>query len=252
MRILLANDDGFHSPGIVALYDALSASGEHELWIIAPDGERSGMSHYITIKDPIRARKMGERMYEISGSPADCVMTAFLGIMPEKPDMVISGINLGPNLGTDITYSGTVAAARQAVYMGVCGVAVSVNAFEAPWHFEPLARFISGNLQAFLSLHDANHLVNVNGPNSALLDIEAEVTHPCYRAYNDKMTRFVAPRGDEYWFLQGSPIDTSDEEGSDWNAVVRGKISVSPVHIHPLNSTHEHYGNVQFRSPGSI
>lgn len=251
MRILLTNDDGYGSPGLLAMEEALQDLSGHEVWVIAPDSERSGQSHAITLKDPIRSRCKSERHYDISGTPADCVMTAVLGIMPQRPDIVLSGINLGPNLGTDITYSGTAAAARQAAYMGICGVAMSLNTFEAPYRFAPLARFVASNLATFVELFDREHFLNINGANDGNMDAPLEITHPCFRAYNDRMIRFEAPRGDDYWFLKGSPIDTSDEPGSDWNAVNRGSLSLSPIHLHPLNNRiDQEYNEARFTMPG--
>ena len=248
MRLLLSNDDGVDSPGLAALQMVLESYGCQEVWVVAPEHEQSGMSHSITLKDPIRSKTLAERRYCISGSPADCIMTAVLGIMPEKPDIVLSGINLGPNLGTDLVYSGTAAAARQAAYMGIPGVAVSINAFGPPWNFQALAEFVAGNLKAFVEIFDGQHFVNINGPESGNLDSPVEITHPCYRTYNDRMVRYIAPRGDEYWFLKGAPIETSSEDGSDWDAVKRGAISISPIHLQPLNNLiDEHYGTIFFR-----
>ena len=253
MKILLTNDDGIDSPGLKALQHEIERVGGHEIWTVAPDGERSGMSHYITLKDPIKSRMISDRRYCISGSPADCVMTAVLGIMAQRPDIVISGINLGPNLGTDLIYSGTAAAARQAAYMGIPGVAVSINSFGAPWNFQALARFTIRNLEQFAKLFDGHHFININGPADGNLASPVEITHPCYRTYNDRMVQFIAPRGDEYWFLKGAPIDTSNEEGSDWNAVVRGSISVSPIHLHPLNNVIDaEYEAAGFQAPEEI
>ena len=112
MRVLIANDDGVFSPGLEAVRAALAP--DHEVWVVAPDGERSAMSHYITIKGPVAVREISERVYSCSGSPADCVIVGLLEVLPELPDVVVSGINIGPNLGTDVIYSGTAAAARQA------------------------------------------------------------------------------------------------------------------------------------------
>ena len=250
MRILLTNDDGIDSPGLEALRHELSKNPEHEIWVIAPDGERSGMSHYITLKEPIKSKNISDRTFSLSGSPADCVMTAVLGIMAEKPDIVLSGINLGPNLGTDLVYSGTAAAARQAAYMGIPGVALSIHAYSGPWNFGALACFAAKNLELFCKFFDRQHFINVNAPHDGKMSAPIEITHPCYRSYNDRMVKFTAPRGEDYWFLKGAPIDNSDEEGSDWNAVVRGSISVSPIHLHPLNNMVDHeYELAQFKSP---
>jgi 5'-nucleotidase len=250
VKILLVNDDGYGSEGLLALEQALLAQDAHELWVVAPDGERSGLSHSITLKDPLRTRVRGPRRFDHSGSPADCVLTALLGLMPQHPDLVLSGINMGPNLGTDITYSGTAAGARQAALMGVCGVAVSLNAFGPPWHFEPLARFVAEHLQEFLQFWDGSFFLNINGPNSLVLDAPVEITHPCIRKYNDKLERFEAPRGDDYWFLHGAPIDSSHEIGSDWNAVSRSCISLSPIHLHPQNNPVDALYREQFAKLG--
>jgi 5'-nucleotidase len=250
VRVLLSNDDGVDSPGLAAVHAAFAALPDTELWVVAPEREQSGMSHSITLKDPIRSKCLGERRYAISGSPADCVMTAVLGIMPQRPDLVVSGINLGPNLGTDLIYSGTAAAARQAAYMGIPGVAVSINAFGPPWNFDALAVFVAGNALHFIEQFDGQHFVNINGPASGSMESPVEVTHPCYRTYNDRMVKYTAPRGEEYWFLKGAPIDNSDEPGSDWNAVERGSISISPIHLHPLNNLiDDHYRTIFFRRP---
>ncbi len=247
MRILLVNDDGFDSEGLQTLFKRLNLLDKHELWIVAPNGERSGMSHYITLKEPIKSVYRRERCFEISGSPADCVRTAVLGIMPERPDLVLSGINHGPNLGTDITYSGTVAGAREAAYMGIAGVALSINAFSAPWSFEPLADFVGLNLELFAKLSDKQHFLNINAPNETSIYAGVEITHPCLRNYNDQLTRYTGPLGHDYWFVKGAPIDTSAEEGSDWNAVSRGQISLSPIHLHPMNNrVDEVYGKASF------
>jgi 5'-nucleotidase len=120
MRILLTNDDGISSKGLQVLKEELERSRpEADIWIVAPDGQRSGQSHSITMKDPIRSRRIAHQQYHSSGSPADCVTTALMGLMEAPPDLIISGINYGPNLGTDLTYSGTAAAARQGTYKGI-------------------------------------------------------------------------------------------------------------------------------------
>lgn len=134
MKILLTNDDGIKSLGLRALQDVLG--GEHEVWTVAPDRERSGSSHCISIKNPVRFHQVEERQFACGGTPADCVLFSCLGALPERPDLVISGINLGPNIGTDIIYSGTAAAARQAALMDIPAVAISQATFTAPFYFE--------------------------------------------------------------------------------------------------------------------
>jgi len=130
MNILITNDDGIESEGLKTLARVLSR--DHRIMIVAPDGERSGKSHSISLGEPVRMRRMGENALACGGTPADCVLFSILGAVPEKPDIVVSGINRGPNLGTDIIYSGTAAAARQAALMGYAAVAVSVTSFSPP------------------------------------------------------------------------------------------------------------------------
>ena len=139
MRILLTNDDGIHSEGIRQLEKTLGA--RHELWLVAPESEKSGGSHSITLKDSIRARCMGEHRFACRGTTADCVIISLLGLIPPKVDMVISGVNHGPNLGTDILFSGTAAGARQGALMGVPSVAISLGAYAPPFDFSGAAEF---------------------------------------------------------------------------------------------------------------
>ncbi len=233
MRILLTNDDGVFSPGLEALREALVR--DHDVWVVAPDGERSAMSHYITVKGPVAVKELSPQVFSCSGSPADCVIVAVLAAMPEVPDMVLSGINIGPNLGTDIIYSGTAAAARQAALMGIAGVALSLDAFSEPLHFEPLAGFVADNLDDLRELWNSHHFVNINAPNSTQPIQEVEITHPCRRTYNDRLHEFQAPRGETYYFMAGNPVDIELEPGTDWYAVSRGALSISPIGLEPVN-----------------
>jgi len=233
VTVLLTNDDGIDSAGLEALQAALSV--DHDVWIIAPDGERSAMSHYITVRDPIRCRTVGEQAYASSGSPADCVIVGMLGGIPVTPDVVVSGINIGPNLGTDIIYSGTVAAARQAAFMGIPGIAVSINAYSPPFHLDPVAGFVTEHLDDFRQLWNPRHFININAPNLDLADFPVRVTFPSWRIYQDNLERFDSPRGETYYFLQGRPLEGPLEEGSDWHAVSEGAVSVSPIYLNPVD-----------------
>jgi 5'-nucleotidase len=248
MRILLTNDDGIDSAGLEALRAALS---EHELWIVAPDGERSAQSHSITVHEPIRCTEIGPSVFSTSGTPADCVLVAALGLLPQRPDVVVSGINIGPNLGTDIIFSGTVAAARQGAFMGIPGIAVSVNSYSPPFHMGPLAAFVASNLELLVSLWNPRHLININGPNAESGPVPAEVTFPSWRLYHDQLEEFRSPRGERYYFLNGHPIENEMEEGSDWTAVARGHISVSPIFLNAVDHHEdEAYRTVEFAAGG--
>jgi 5'-nucleotidase len=235
--VLVTNDDGIGSPGLAAVADALESAG-HDVWRVAPDGERSGTSHSLTLHDPIRCRKISDQEYAVSGSPADCVILGLLGGIPVRPDVVVSGVNIGPNLGTDIIYSGTAAAARQAAIMGAPGIAVSIYKYRPPLYFGPLCSFVADRLSAFADLSDPDHFLNINGPNTDDPDVEALVTVPARRFYNDKLESVTSPSGDVWHFLAGKVAESEPAEGSDWFAVDRGYISVSPIEITPSGTPH--------------
>jgi 5'-nucleotidase len=235
------------SPGLRLLERALTP--EHEVWIVAPDSNRSGSSHSITLGTPSRFRRTGEREFTCWGTPADCVVVALMGLVPELPDLVLSGINLGPNLGTDILYSGTAAAARQAAFMGRPAVACSLAAYRPPYQLDFAVRFLVGNLQAFVGLWAADHFLNINFPNSPAPP-RAEVTFPARRVYKDTLVRFEAPNGDLYCFLGGELPEAREEPGTDYRAIQQGAISLSPILIHPSNhEIEDRYRQASYYNP---
>lgn len=238
VTILLTNDDGVDSPGLDAVRAALDQ--HHDVWVVAPDGERSGYSNSITIRDPIRCLQVRERVFAISGTPADCVILGTRGAIPVEPDVVISGINIGPNLGSDIVYSGTCAGARQAAYSGIPGIAVSLNSFRAPFHFAPAVSLLVEHLDELIALWDSDHFLNINVPNRPD-PVEVVVTTPSMRRYTDRLLPFSPPRGGTWYFVDGEPSPAELEEGTDWYAVERGAISLSPIMLNPLNHDVEHH-----------
>lgn len=232
MRVLLTNDDGIYSPGLAALAGALGET--HEVWTVAPDGERSGTSNAITISEPIRCTEVGERRYAVSGTPTDCVILATLGAIPVSVDVVISGINVGPNLGSDVIYSGTCAAARQAAYKRIPAIATSLNTFRPPFHFDPFARWLTRHLDDLIGLWDEGHFININAPN--LVDYRGvRVCEPAMRRYSDHLLPFKPPRGGTYYFVDGAPEPVTLVEGTDWHAVDEGYLAVSPILLNPIN-----------------
>lgn len=246
MKVLITNDDGVDSPGLRAAVEALSE--QHEVWVVAPEGERSGTSHSISLHGAVRVRRLGERTYSCGGTPADCVLFALLGDFAPRPDIVVSGINLGPNLGTDIIYSGTVAAARQAALMGRASVAISVDGRGDPFHFDGAARFLAKNLDTILEQWHDDHFLNVNVPNIAKPEYRVVLTHPSRRIYRDQAVSFVAPNQDVYFFLEGSLIESEEDVGSDAFVVSRGDVSISPIFLHPVNhSNSTAYDEAVFR-----
>ncbi len=260
MKILLTNDDSIASEGIRALESALNK--EHEVWVVAPESEKSGGSHSITLRDSIRVRCAGERRFSCRGTPADCVMVSLLGLVPHKIDMVVSGINHGPNLGTDILFSGTAAGARQGALMGVPSVAASLGVYAPPFDFTCAAQFIARNLETFRDLWTDDHFLNINfppaAPPSAADGVSAErvlpygadavITFPSRRIYRDHLSTHRSPNGDIFCFVNGAVPDAHFEEGSDCSVLSQGHISISPIHAHPRNwvSIEERYRSARF------
>jgi 5'-nucleotidase len=232
LKILLTNDDGIDSPGLRLLQKALQS--EHEVWVVAPDSDRSGSSHSITLGNPTKFIKRGEREYASGGTPADCVLHACLGLVPVEIDMVVAGINLGPNLGTDIVYSGTAAAARQGAFLRKPSVACSLNAYQPPHYLDFAVKFMTGNLTTMRDLWSEDHFLNINFPNQEE-PAEPLITIPTRRIYEDELVRFTSPQGDLYSFIGGQIPGGMMEEGSDFAAVEAGYASLSPILIHPAN-----------------
>jgi 5'-nucleotidase len=242
MKLLLTNDDGISADGIRILADVFSA--ENEVWIIAPDRNRSAVSHCITMNEPLRIKKLGERIYSCSGVPVDCVITALRsGITGGVPDVVLSGINRGANLGTDLLYSGTAAAARQAVLYGVPGIALSIQTHDGIWRYGALARFAAKNLEKLVSLtHPAQSdgssggvctFVNVNADSCESysgVEIAQEIS---FREYRDTVKLVEGPDGDIYSFFCGGSIVSHGGDSSDYHIYKKGLIAVSCVCAEP-------------------
>ncbi len=233
MRILLTNDDGIKSEGLTLLHNRLKS--EHEIWVIAPEHEMSGSSHAVSLKVPIRVKQKSEREFSVKGTPVDCVLLAFLSFIPGEIDIVISGINHGPNLGTDILYSGTVAAARQGALFGKPSCAVSLSGRNGGFSFSEPVEFIARNIELLLKEWSCDHFVNINFPAQCKLPFNTAITFPSRRIYRDNFAMFNAPDGNMYCFLQGDDPDSHNEKGSDFDALSQNKVSISPVLIHPAN-----------------
>ncbi len=231
MKILVTNDDGIDAEGLVVL--ARELRKEHEVWVLAPDRERSGASHSVNLKDPGRVVKKGERDYSCSGTPADCVMLAYLGILPFEPDIVVSGINRGPNLGTDILYSGTCAAARQSALYGKPGIAVSCAIRHGPFHYGAAASFVRRNLDRLLEFCSSDQFVNVNAPSNDDESLAGRWASMSRRHYHDGVQPFKAPDGGLYCFLEPGNTESIGAEHSDEAIVAAGLIAVSAVLVHP-------------------
>jgi 5'-nucleotidase len=234
MNILLTNDDGIESEGLLLLAAALREAGGRRVWVVAPDTNRSAVSHGITfMAGSLKLTGRGPDTWACSGLPADCVMAAVLGGIAGKPDLVISGINRGPNIGTDIVYSGTAAAARQAALCGIPGIALSLAAF-GDFHWEAAVRFAVEELEALRLLWREDTFLNVNLPNLPQGPGGTEITFPGRRVYRDTLAVMKTRQGVVYCTLDSGSVDTEPEEGSDGDALARNLASVSPVFIHPV------------------
>lgn len=228
--ILVTNDDGIRSRGLELLAKELEKLGE--VWIIAPDRERSAVSHSFTMHHPIRVTELGERTFIIDGTPSDCVMFGTRGFLKTPPALVASGINRGPNLGIDIVYSGTVAAAHEGHLCGIPSLAVSMNvAEEGNYLFESGARFAGKMAKEMLSRHMPDgSFVNINVPNKPWDEIQGvAVTRLGQRIYHDRIIKRTDPQGREYFWIGGDAPSWVKAEGTDFHALEEDKISVTPL-----------------------
>ncbi len=234
-HILVTNDDGVESDALGPLVDALSQVGE--VHVIAPERNWSGASHSITLFRPLRCRptqlRTGQAAFMTDGSPTDCVRLAVLGFLKEKPDLVVSGINRGANLGDDITYSGTVAAAMEGLLSNIPSIAISIGAFGADIDFGPSSSFaaqLARNIFEHGFMSDA--LLNVNVPPLPRERIAGvEVTRLGKRNYRDQLVERLDPYGNPYYWVGGPAVSEEAEAGTDVAAVRAGKISVTPIRL---------------------
>ncbi len=234
MRVLLSNDDGVHAPGIRALAGAFA---EDEVWVVAPDREQSASSHAISLHRPLRLVEVKERWYAVDGTPTDAVYMGLNLLLREaRPDVVVSGVNHGPNLGNDVLYSGTVAAAMEAALLGVNAIAISL-ACQPPHEFAEAARFAAALARRVVARPPAAPLLlNVNVPPGPVRGYR--FTRLGRRTYGSEVVEKTDPRGRKYYWIGGEGgVQNADIPGSDCNAVLLdGLVSVTPLH---LDSTHD-------------
>ena len=234
MRILVTNDDGIQSPGLTILAKALGRIGE--VWVVAPDRERTAVAHAVTLHKPLRVHRMAPRVFTVNGTPVDCVNLALLKVMPKPPAIVVSGINKGVNLGDDVMYSGTVSAAMEGTILGVPSIAVSQEGWEE-FQFSAGARYAVRVAQLVLS-HGLPEetLLNMNVPNRPLRDIKgARITCLSRRRFDDPIIEKQDPHGRTYYWIAGKRISWSRNKGADHEAIEKGFVSITPIR---LDSTH--------------
>jgi 5'-nucleotidase len=233
VRALISNDDGIHSPGLAALERAARAAGL-ETYVVAPDREQSASSHALTMHRPLRVRAVGDRQWTVDGTPTDCVNLAICSILKKTPpDFVLSGINAGPNLGDDVTYSGTVACAFEGTLLGVPSIAFSLDTWQDPGRSEPdftVAESAAGAVieLALESPPAGDTLWNVNVPPSPAKGYR--VTRMGRRRYGENIIEKIDPRGRPYFWIGGIHVDTPSE-GTDLTAVAAGYVSITPLHL---------------------
>ena len=237
MEILVTNDDGVRAEGIERL--ARIASGYGRVVVCSPDRERSACGHAMTLRDPLRVRKVefpgGCDAYEVDGFPVDCVNVALTEFFPNGCDLVVSGINNGPNLGWDVTYSGTVGGAMEGAVNGIRSIAISVAQYvsDSPFHYETAEAWLSENFQKLIEAPLLEHsFLNVNVPNIAWQEVRGtRITKMGKRIYEDRVERREDPWGRPYYWQGGVVVMDTGIEDTDVHAINEGFVSVTPLRL---------------------
>ena len=240
-KILITNDDGIFAPGIYALWEAMQEVGQ--TMVVAPDTEQSAVGHAITLSDPLRVegihRTGGFEGFAVSGTPADCAKIAIRSLMDKKPDVLISGINRGANLGNNIIYSGTVSAATEGTMLGIPSVAISINSFNSD-------EFRGAKETAIKVVHylinntlPSGTLLNVNVPYCSPEEIKGiKVTRQGNQYFQDDFDQRKDPRGRTYYWMKGKIVDDDQELYYDSKAVCDGYVSITPIHFQMTNESY--------------
>ena len=237
-RILVTNDDGIESPGI-KLLEEMARALSSDVWIVAPEQEQSAASHSLTTRRPLRMAELAPQRYAVDGTPTDCVMLAVKPLLRERrPDLVLSGINGGGNVGEDLTYSGTVAAAMEATLLDIPAIALSQHFVDGePICWETAARFAPGVIRRLTQLPWPEHtLMNVNFPDEAPQAVRGiAVTSQGKRAIADNLTERLDPRGRPYYWIGPVREDGIAEPGTDLAAINDKRVSVTPIYLNLTN-----------------
>ena len=230
MHLLLSNDDGYQGQGLIELAAALQDLAM--ITIVAPNRNRSAASNSLTLERPLRAQAYAERSYAVDGTPTDCVHLGLTGLLEETPDMVVSGINAGANLGDDVIYSGTVAAAMEGRFLGLPAVAISQTSFR-PQHVKAAAS-LSARLISSLLLNpiQENMILNVNIPDLPLEKIKGfKTTRLGNRHKAEPAVRAEDPRGKPIYWVGAAGPEQDAGPGTDFHAINQGYVSISPIHV---------------------
>jgi len=229
MRILISNDDGYLAPGLLALADAMAKIAE--VVVVAPERNRSGASNALTLDKPLSVFKAGNHVYFVDGTPSDCVHVALTGLLDYRPDLVVSGINQGQNMGDDTLYSGTVAAATEGYLFGIPSIAFSQS--EKGWeHIDDAARFALHLVQDRLGELESPFLLNVNIPNLPYAELKGiRATRLGKRHESEPVIKSADPRGRPIYWIGPCGEARDGGEGTDFHAVGQGYVSVTPLQV---------------------
>ena len=226
MRILVTNDDGYRSEGLMALADRLERLGE--VTVVAPVEEASAIGHALTLRHPLRLERIADRVFAVDGTPTDCVNVAVAQVLKGLPDLVVSGINKGWNLGDDVTYSGTVAGALEAALLGIPALAVSLKSTRAEYDFGPAARAAAAIAEAMLRRPlPSRTFLNVNVPTGEPKGLRATVQ--AKRNHVTSVAERRDPKGRPYYWIEEGQNEWAPHDRSDYQAVRDGFVSVSPL-----------------------
>ncbi|MET0050075.1 MAG: 5'/3'-nucleotidase SurE [Candidatus Thiodiazotropha sp.] len=230
MKILLSNDDGYQAPGLQMLADKLSALGD--IVVVAPDQDRSGASNSLTLVNPLRARTMENGFIRVDGTPTDCVHLAITGLLEEEPDLVVSGINAGPNMGDDVLYSGTVAAATEGRFLGLPAIAISMNS-HTPMHFETGGLVAAEMVQRLIDAPLTEGVIlNVNVPDVPYPSLKGFMaTRLGHRHKAEPVVKSRDPRGKIIYWVGPAGAEQDAGPGTDFHAVREGYVSVTPLQV---------------------
>ena len=232
--ILVTNDDGVYAPGIRALFDAMQSLGEAV--IVAPERDNSAVSHALTMNRPLLVTELEKNIFTLDGTPTDCVSLAVNKILPRRPDLVVSGINPGPNLGDDISYSGTVSAAIEGTMHGIPSLAFSLTG-PPPYSFE-VAAAVAWKLasMALLWKQPEGTLLNINIPPVATAEIRGfRFTRQGTRRYKDSIQETYDPWGRKHFWIGGGDVLWAEGEGTDERAVTANYVSITPIQLDMTN-----------------
>jgi len=246
--ILVTNDDGVHSPGILVLAEELAILGE--VVVVAPDRERSAVSHALTLHAPLRAEELRPGFFAVDGTATDCVNHAIRVLLSRRPDCVVSGINRGGNMGDDLTYSGTVAAAMEATLMGVPALAFSLEAEQFLAEDFAIAASVAVDLarRVLATRLPAETFLNINVPSG--FPVGMRLTRQGKRRFSDLIEKKSDPRGRSYYWLGAGQVSFENAEGTDFHAVSQGYVSITPLHL-DLTNYHSFAELAAWGFPGS-